>query len=510
MNILELKNISKTFGEFKANNQISFNVSAGEVHAILGENGAGKSTLMKIIFGLYRPDFGGKIIFKEKEVNFNSPKDAIKSGIGMVHQHFMLVKPFTILQNIILGVEPKNIFGIIDYQKAKKSVQEISNKYHFNLDLDQLISETSVGMQQRVEIVKTLYRTSELIILDEPTAVLTPQEVLEFYKIVKNLKADGKTIIIITHKLHEIKEIADRCTIIRKGEFIETVEVKDCSEEALAEKMVGRSVQLKIPKTPFSSNESQKEIFHINSISALNDKFLTALDKLEIKISAGEIYGLSGIDGNGQTELVECLMGIRPTFEGKIVLNNKNLTHLRPKEIYESKLSLIPPDRKKTGLVMDFKVKENFVLQNISKHPFSKYGIILSKKIDEFGNRLMDRFDIRPRNIELYAKNLSGGNQQKIILAREIESDPDLLVCFQPTRGLDVGAIQYIHNELLELRKRKKAILLISYELDEIINLSDRIGVIYQGSILKEFNHNDIATKPNLKEEIGLYMAGGK
>lgn len=506
MNILELKNISKTFGSFKANININLAIKTGEVHAILGENGAGKSTLMKTIFGLHQPDKGGSIIFKNNTIKIESPKHANDLGIGMVHQHFMLVKPFTVLQNIILGVEPKNFLGMIDYQKAKKEVLAIAQKYKLTIDLDQTIETISVGMQQRVEIIKTLYRNAELIILDEPTAVLTPQEIEEFYQIVKNLKSQGKTIIIITHKLHEIKEIADRCSIIRKGEYIETVDVANVSEQELASKMVGREVKLKSLKSKYNPGE---EVFEIKELMALNDKNLLALNRFSLNLKKGEIYGLSGIDGNGQNELVECLMGLRVSTSGEIKIKNKPIQNLNPKEVYQHKLSLVPADRIKTGLITDFKVKENFVLQTISRPQFSHYGIILSDAINSFANGLMERFDIRPRNIELEAKNLSGGNQQKIILAREIDSNPDVLVCFQPTRGLDVGAIEYIHNELLKLRENHKAILLISYELDEIINLSDRIGVIAEGKLVYEFSNEEILGHTKLKEAIGLYMAQG-
>jgi ABC-type uncharacterized transport system ATPase subunit len=506
MNILELKNLTKSFGDCISYQNMNLTIKTGEVHAILGENGAGKSTLMKTIFGIHQPNPGGEIFFKEKKTVISSPSFAIQNGIGMVHQHFMLVNTFTVLQNIILGIEPKNILGLIDYKKAREAVLKISTLYNFNIDLDQKIENISVGMQQRVEILKTLYRNAELIILDEPTAVLTPQEIIDFYRIVKNLKARGKTIIIITHKLHEIKEIADRCTIIRKGHFIETVDVESTSEEDLASKMVGRTVNFKIERAPLNLGP---EIFKIEKLNTLNEKRLPALKDFSLSISRGEIYGLSGIDGNGQSELVECLAGLRLVTSGKIKINEKEVTNFSPKEIYESKISIIPPDRKKTGLVIDFKVKDNFVLHTISKSPFSHYGMIINREIEKLSHQLMERFDIRPRDIELFAKNLSGGNQQKIILAREIESNPDLLVCFQPTRGLDVGAIEYIHRELIKLRENGKAILLISYELDEIINLSDRIGVIAEGKLVYEFSNAEILAHQNLKEAIGLNMAQG-
>ncbi|MDO9183993.1 MAG: ABC transporter ATP-binding protein [Bacteriovorax sp.] len=504
---LELKNISKTFGSFKANDGISLSVKCGEVHAILGENGAGKSTLMKIIFGLYQPDIGGEIFLKGQKVTISNPRFAIKNGIGMVHQHFMLVRPFSILQNIILGVEPRKWFGIVDYKAARKQVNELSKTYNFNIEPDRIVETISVGMQQKVEIIKTLYRNAELIILDEPTASLTPQEVLDFYRIVENLKRLGKTIIIITHKLHEIKEIADRCTIIRKGQFIETVDVSSTSEEELAAKMVGRIVDLKVSKSNANPGEI---IFSVKDLCVLNDKLFLKVNHFNLDLRRGEILGLAGIDGNGQRELVEALSGLRKIKSGSIKLNNREISNLTPRQIYESKLAMIPEDRQRRGLVLDFQVKDNFVLQRIEKSPFSHYGFIITREIEKFADTMMERFDIRPRNIELNARNLSGGNQQKIILAREIANNPDVLIAFQPTRGLDVGAIEYIHQELIKLRDQGKAILLISYELDEVINLSDRIAVIIDGAVSANLSEETLATHKNIKEHIGLFMAGGK
>lgn len=502
---LDLINISKTFGQFKANDGINLSVQSGEVHAILGENGAGKSTLMKIIFGLYQPDAGGEILINGEKTRIQSPRFAIKMGIGMVHQHFMLVRPFSVLQNIILGVEPRNALGMIDYKRARAEVMKLSEEYNFKIDPDLKIENISVGMQQRVEILKTLYRNAELIILDEPTAVLTPQEIIDFYRIVKNLKARGKTIIIITHKLHEIKEIADSCTIIRKGRYIETVKVSETSEEELASKMVGRKVDLKIKKSIAHPGE---EIFTVQHLFVQNDKQLPAVKNFSLSLRRGEIVGLAGIDGNGQSELVEALVGLRKMKSGSVKINGRELAGLTPKEIYQSKLAMIPEDRQRRGLVLDFKVKENFVLQNIARSPFSHYGFIMNRELEKFATNLMERFDIRPRNIELNARNLSGGNQQKIILAREIANNPDVLIAFQPTRGLDVGAIEYIHQELVKLRDAGKAVLLISYELDEILNLSDRIAVIVEGSVSATLDYEKISTEKNIKEEIGLYMAG--
>jgi simple sugar transport system ATP-binding protein len=504
---LELKNISKSFGSFKANDEINLSVKRGEVHAILGENGAGKSTLMKIIFGIYQPDVGGEIYYNGKKLIIPNPRFAIKNGIGMVHQHFMLVRPFSILQNIILGVEPRTNLGKIDYSRARTEVMALSEKYNFNIDPEKIIEQISVGMQQRVEILKTLYRNADLIILDEPTASLTPQEILDFYRIVRNLKEVGKTIIIITHKLHEIKEIADRCTVIRKGRTIETVNVAIATEEELASKMVGRSVNLHVKKSPSNPGEI---IFAVESLNATNDKHITCLKNLSLQLRRGEILGIAGIDGNGQSELVEALTGLRKIQSGSVKINKLEISKLTPRQIYESKLAMIPEDRQRRGLVMDFKVKENLVLQRIEKNPFSRYGFILTRELDKFAEDMMERFDIRPRNRELNARNLSGGNQQKIILAREISNNPDVLIAFQPTRGLDVGAIEYVHHELIKLRDLGKAILLVSFELDEVINLSDRIDVIVDGVISSQISNETIKNHPNIKEHIGLFMAGGK
>ena len=425
----------------------------------------------------------------------------------MVHQHFRLVRPFTILQNIILGIEPKNFLGMIDYKKARNQIEDIIKMYNFDLDLDAKIENVSVGTQQRVEIIKTLYRNAEIIILDEPTAVLTPQEIKDFYCIINNLKAQGKTIIIITHKLHEIKEIADRCTIIRKGEYIETVDVHATSEAELAAKMVGREVKLIVDKTP--ALPDGEVVLQIQNLNIVNSKQHPSITNFTLNIKKGEITGLAGIDGNGQSELVQALTGLRKVKSGSILINGKNITNLSPKEIYSNKLGCIPEDRQRVGLVMDFKVKENFVLQNIDKKPFSNYGFIINRELCHFASELISRFDIRPPNPELAAANLSGGNQQKIILAREISHNPEVLIAFQPTRGLDVGAIEYIHSELIKLRDQGKAILLISYELDEIINLSDRIAVIHKGQLSADLDYQAITKTQKLKEDIGLYMAGG-
>lgn len=508
MNILELKNISKSFGTFKANDDISFNVTKGEVHAILGENGAGKSTLMKVIYGEHSPDEGGVILLNNNQIKLKSPKHAIALGIGMVHQHFRQIATFSVLQNIILGYEPKNFFGFINYKKAQADVEKILNLYNFKLDLHSLVEETSIGTQQRIEIIKTLYRQSNVLIFDEPTAVLTPQEIEEFYKIVFNLKKEGKTILIITHKLHEIKTIADRCTIIRKGKYIETVNVSQTSEEDLAAKMVGRSVTLKVLKNEKES--SNEQLLEIQNLTVLDNKNHKALDVFNLNLKKGFITGLAGIDGNGQSELVEALSGLRKITDGSIIKSQKNVTNLSAKLIYENKISTIPEDRQKVGLVLDFSIEDNLILHKLDDPSFSHNGLNDDTAITQNAKALIERFDIRPANPKASTRSLSGGNQQKIILAREIAHNPDVLVAFQPTRGLDVGAISFIHEELVKLRDSGKAVLLISYELDEILNLSDEIAVIYKGQNRLTIDYHEIKTNPDIKNKIGLYMSGGK
>ena len=506
---LELNNISKAYGSTIVCNAITLKIKKGEVHALLGENGAGKSTLMKIIFGLIHPD-QGEIKVNDKTIVMSSSKVAIEHGIGMVHQHFMLIKPFTVLQNIILGIEPKTMTGMIDYEKARAEVELISKSFSFNLNLDQKVEELSVGMQQRVEILKTLCRKAEILIFDEPTAVLTPQEISEFENIVAALKKEGKTILVITHKLHEIKAMADRCSIIRKGNFIETVEVSTTSENDLASKMVGRTVSLTSHKNVLLPIENREVALKLESLTVKNNKGLLALNNFSLNLRFGEITGLAGIDGNGQSELVEALNGVRDILAGKMVLNGVDLAHRSPKEMYDHKISIIPADRQLSGLVLNYEVKENFVLQTISNTPFSTNGFINFKAIEAFAVKLVERFDIRTPSLESPASSLSGGNQQKIILAREIANNPDVLIAFQPTRGLDVGAIEFIHTELLKLRDSGKAVLLISYELDEILNLSDRLAIICEGRICAEYTPEelDMKQKQTLKQEIGLAMVG--
>lgn len=498
---VEMKNITKKFGDFTANNSINLDVKKGEIHALLGENGAGKSTLMNILYGLYTPTEGEIIINGEKK-DIKNPNDAIDCGLGMVHQHFMLVEPFTVLENIILGMEPTKGGGVINIKTARKSILEISEKYGLKVDLDEKIENISVGMQQRVEILKALYRGADILIFDEPTAVLTPQEIEELINIIKGLASQGKTIIIITHKLKEIKAMANRCTIIRRGEKIETVNVSEVSESNLADMMVGRQVELQVTK---KDQEPGDTTLSIKDLVVKDVRKINKVNGLNLEVKSGEILGIAGVDGNGQSELLEAITGLRHIESGEVLMNNLDITNKTPKEIQESGLYNIPEDRQRRGLVLDFTISENLILENFNKEEFSKKGILKKESIDKFAEELSEKFDIRPRNINYLAGDLSGGNQQKVIIAREITNNPDLLIAAQPTRGLDVGAIEYVHKYLVEQRNKGKAVLLISFELDEVLKLSDRISVIYEGKIVKTMKRKDTDEK-----ELGLLMAGGK
>lgn len=495
-----MESITKKFGDFVANDGIDLDIKKGEIHSLLGENGAGKTTLMNMLYGMSSPTSGDIYINNEKK-EFKDPNDAIEAGLGMVHQHFMLIEPFTVVENIVLGMEPMN--GVkVDIKKAREDVIELSNRYGFKIDPDAKIQDISVGTQQKVEILKVLYRGADILIFDEPTAVLTPQEITELMEIIKNLAKEGKSIIIITHKLKEIKKVANRCTIIRRGKKIDTVNVSEVTESELAEMMVGRSVHLDVNKKDVKSGET---ILRIEKLCAKDFRNVKKLDDLNLDVKAGEIHGIAGVDGNGQSELIEIITGLKKAESGSVIFKGDEILNKSPREIIEKGLNSIPEDRQLRGLVLDFTVSENMILKNYYKEKFSEKGILNFKNIEENATRLEDGYDIRPRNINQFAGELSGGNQQKVILAREISGDPDLLIAAQPTRGLDVGAIEYIRNFLINQRDRGKAVLLISFELDEIMALSDRISVIYNGKILKTFD----ADKTNEKE-IGLYMAGGK
>ncbi|MBS4537775.1 ABC transporter ATP-binding protein [Clostridium sp. D2Q-11] len=494
-----MKDITKKFGNFTANDHINLTVHKGEVHALLGENGAGKTTLMNVLYGLYHPT-SGDIYIRGEKTNINDPNVAIKKGIGMVHQHFMLVEPFTVAENIILGMETTK--GVtIDMQKAIADVKELSEKYGLYVDPDAKIQDISVGMQQRVEILKALYRGAEILILDEPTAVLTPQEIEDLMGIISNLTEEGKTIIIITHKLKEIKMIADYCTIIRRGKHIDTVKVSETSEDDLASKMVGREVSFKVDK---EHKEKGETTLKIENLVVKDNRGINAVDGLSLEIHAGEILGLAGVDGNGQSELIDALNGLRQVESGKVYMNGKDMTNKSTKEILNSKISIIPEDRQRRGLVLDFTVAENMVLENYHKKPFAKRGILSYENIEKFAKDLIKKFDVRPENEKIKARSLSGGNQQKVIIAREVTNDPDLLIAAQPTRGLDVGAIEYVHKSLIEQRDKGKAVFLVSLELDEVINVADRIAVIYEGKIVGIINAKDADEKT-----LGLMMAGG-
>lgn len=501
MKALEFVNVTKAFGDCISYQDISFSVERGEIHALLGENGAGKSTLMNTLFGLYTPTKGHLKIF-ENDVVLHSPLDAFKLKIGMVHQHFMLIHNMTVIQNILLGSEKMNIFGAIDYSSSRKKLKELSESYNLEIDLDQKIEDITVGMQQRVEILKILFKDAEILIFDEPTAVLTPKEIEEFEKILLKLKASGKTILLITHKLKEIKAVADRCTIIRKGRYIETVNVAVTKEAELATKMVGRTVDFHLEKTPIKTREP---ILKLGKIILKDKKGIKKLNNLNLEVFKGEIFGIAGVDGNGQRELSELLFGLKHKESGEIFFNGETLKDLTPALAHMKKISMIPEDRHKTGLVLDYSIAYNGILHDRANLPFSKKGKLQFKEIFSYAQKLIQRFDIRPSDQTRKASELSGGNQQKVILAREIEHNPELLIAVQPTRGLDVGAIEVIHRELLALKETGKSVLLISFELDEILALSDRVGVIYNGSINQIFEGSAIN-----RNSIGLAMIGNQ
>ncbi|MDU2583032.1 MAG: ABC transporter ATP-binding protein [Anaerococcus hydrogenalis] len=496
--IVSLKNIHKSFGDKKVLKGVDFDLHKCEVHALLGENGAGKTTLMNILYGMF-PQTEGNIYIKGEEIVNNSPKKAISMGIGMVHQHFMLIEPFTVTENIILGYEGKNNF-FIDRKKARDEVLNLSKEYGLLIDPDSKVADISVGQQQRVEILKALYHGADILIFDEPTAVLTPQEINEFIEIVKKLTELGKSIIIITHKLKEIKAMADTCTVIRRGEYIDKLIVKNVNEAELAEKMVGRDVSFNVKKEKINLGE---EIFEIEDLWVKDNRGVDKVKGLNLSIRKGEILGIAGVDGNGQTELIDAISGMRKSQKGKVILKGDDITNKNPRDIIDLGMNQIPEDRQKRGLVLEYPIKDNLILENIDKD-FSKNGILDFKKIEENANNLIDKFDIRPNDINEKAGSLSGGNQQKVIIAREITNDPDLLIAAQPTRGLDVGAIEFIHQYLVELRNQGKAVLLISFQLDEVMDLSDRICVIYDGQIVGELD-----PKETDEYEVGRLMAGG-
>lgn len=498
--VIEMRNITKKFGDFVANDGINLKVHKGEVHAILGENGAGKSTLMNQLYGMFPPT-SGEIFVNGKKVVLDNPKKAIEAGIGMVHQHFMLVQPFTVTENIVLGMEPCK--GIsLDMSTARKNVQAISEKYGLEVDPDARIEDISVGMQQRVEILKALYRGVDILILDEPTSSLTPQEIKELIDIMHSLTADGKSIILITHKLKEIKSSADYCTIIRMGKYIDTVDVDQVTENDLASMMVGRNVTFSVDKP---EKEPGDTVLKVTELHALDYRKLEALRGLNLEVRRGEILGIAGIDGNGQTELVECITGLRRATSGSITVNGVEVMNKPPRFGFEHGVSSIPADRQKHGLILEFSVADNMILQNFAEEPYSHHGFLDRAAIQKFTADAVEKFDIRPHDcVNKPAGTLSGGNQQKVIIAREVNNDKDLLIAVNPTRGLDVGAIEYVHRYIVEQRNKGKAVLLVSFELDEIISLSDRIDVIYEGRITGSMPGKDAD-----ENVLGLLMAGG-
>ncbi|MFB5267937.1 ABC transporter ATP-binding protein [Paenibacillus enshidis] len=496
--VVELKQITKRFPGIVANDSISLKLHKGEIHALLGENGAGKSTLMNILFGLYQPE-EGTIEVNGKPVAIDSPNRAIELGIGMVHQHFKLVQPFTVTENIVLGSEPRK--GVkLDYKKAAAEVKRLSEQYGLQVNPDAKIQDISVGMQQRVEIIKTLYRGADILIFDEPTAVLTPQEINELMDIMKRLVAEGKSIILITHKLKEIMHISDTVTIIRRGKVVDTVKTSETTPNELAEKMVGRSVSFKVDK---ALAKPGKIVLDVKGLTSKNKDGISVLDSLSLQIKAGEIVGIAGVDGNGQSELIEALTGLRKVESGTVTLLGKDITNLTPRHVSEAGVSHIPEDRHKHGLVLDFSMSENMVLETYYKAPYNKNGFLNYDAINEQAKGLIERFDVRTPSIQTKARSLSGGNQQKAIIAREIDKNPDLLIAAQPTRGLDVGAIEFVQQQLIAQRDQGKAVLLISFELDEIMNVSDRIAVIYEGQIVGE-----VLPEETNDQELGLMMAG--
>ncbi len=500
---IEMLNITKRFPGIIANDNITLQLKKGEIHALLGENGAGKSTLMSVLFGLYQPE-EGEIHKDGKKVTINNPNDANVLGIGMVHQHFKLVECFSVLDNIILGVETTK-GGFLQKEEARKKVVALSEKYGLAVDPDALIEDITVGMQQRTEILKMLYRDNEILIFDEPTAVLTPQEIQELLTIMKNLAAEGKSILFITHKLAEIMQAADTCSVIRKGKYVGTVQVKDTTPEKLSAMMVGRDVNFVVEKKPSQPKDVVLDIKGMTVASKHHKN--NAVNNVSLQVRRGEIVCIAGIDGNGQTEFVYGLTGLEPLVNGTISMNGKDITNLPIRERLTSGMSHIPEDRHKHGMVLDYTLEDNIVLQRYFEPQFtSKFGFLKRKEIREYANRLIQQYDVRSGQGPITkARAMSGGNQQKAIVAREIDKNPELLVAVQPTRGLDVGAIEYIHKQLVAQRDAGKGVLLVSLELDEVMNVSDRILVMYEGEIVGEFDPKTVTV-----EELGLYMAGSK
>jgi ABC-type uncharacterized transport system ATPase subunit len=497
--VLALRSITKRFPGVVANDHIDLALERGEVHALLGENGAGKSTLMNIVYGLYRPD-EGEISIDGEPVSIGSAREAIRHGIGMVHQHFMLIPVMTVAENIVLASEPTHAGVLLDYDAAVRAVRELSQQFGLEVDPEAHVQDIGVGQEQRVEILKALYRGAHILILDEPTAVLTPHEALELFEIIRGLKEQGKTIVFITHKLKEVLEIADRITVLRRGKKIETVPRVGATEAGLARLMVGREVLLRVEKKP---SEPGEPLLEVRDLRVLDSRGLEAVRGVSFQAREGEIVGIAGVDGNGQSELIDALAGLRRAQSGHVLIGGEEVLGEPPSDVLDHGLGHIPEDRQRRGLVLEFSLAENLALHDYDHPPISRLGWLRPRRMIERARRLLKDFDVRGGGPNTRAAALSGGNQQKVVIAREVARDPAVLVAAQPTRGLDVGAIEYVHRRLVEARDERKAVLLVSLELDEILSLSDRILVIYEGSLVAEYGP-DVT-----EEELGIAMTGG-
>jgi ABC-type uncharacterized transport system ATPase subunit len=498
--VLELRGITKRFPGVLANDDIDFDLRRGEVHALLGENGAGKSTLMSILYGLYTPD-SGEILMNGTPAPIHSPRDAIELGIGMVHQHFMLIPVMTVTENIVLAQEPKHAAVLLDYDAAAQRVRELSTSFGLAVDPNARIEKITVGQQQRVEILKALYRGAEILILDEPTAVLTPQEAKELFAIIDNLKEQGKSVVFITHKLNEVLAVADRITVLRRGKRVETIPREGATEAGLARSMVGREVLLRVEKKP---GQPGKPLLEAEDLVVRDDRGLEAIRGVSFNVRSGEILGIAGVDGNGQTELIDALTGLRHSAGGHIRVAGNDLSRATARQALDAGMGHIPEDRHRRGLILDFNLAENLVLHDYGKEPFSRLGWINPRGWFRWARGLLQEFDVRGGGPTTRGGSLSGGNQQKVVIAREVSRDPSVLIAAQPTRGLDVGAIEFVHRRLVEQRDAGKAVLLVSLELEEILSLSDRILVLYEGQIVAEFPP-DVS-----EEEVGIAMTGGR
>jgi ABC-type uncharacterized transport system ATPase subunit len=497
--VLELRGMTKRFPGVLANDHVDFDLKRGEVHALLGENGAGKSTLMNVLYGLYHPD-EGEVLINGEPVRINSPREAIDRGIGMVHQHFMLIPVMTVAENIVLAAEPTYGGVFLDFDEAVKKVEELSKAFNFAIDPHARVQDITVGQQQRVEILKALYRGADILILDEPTAVLTPQEADELFGILKTLQREGMSIIFISHKLREVLEIAERVTVLRRGKKVETVPRAGATEDSLARLMVGREVLLRVDKTAAQPGEV---LLDVEDLSVLDDRELEAVKGVSFKVHEGEIVGIAGVDGNGQTELIDALTGLRPAVSGRVTVGGRDVTDDSARDHLDEGMGHIPQDRLRRGLVLDFSLAENLALHDYRKEPNSRWGWLRPSRIIAWARGLLSEFDVRGGGPRTRAASLSGGNQQKVVIAREVSRDPRVLIAAQPTRGLDVGAIEFVHRRLVEERDEHRAVLLISLEIDEVISLSDRILVMYEGDIVAEFG-------PDVSEqELGIAMTGG-